>query len=169
MLSSTAKKITKENKETLEEHLLHFSNFIGAFRDGSSHYNSSFKHEKGSLTYENYRSRTIDTIADGMKEKSYYWPGKEERKDASNEIYQKCGFRNCLGFTDRTFFPLFFNPRHADSGDCCGRKSGRTSSFFLVIMTCAFFTLTQVALDQPMAISHGGVVKCLREKMNVLR
>ena len=61
---------TKENKETLEEHLLHFSNFIGAFRDGSSHYNSSFKHEKGSLTYENYRSRTIDTIADGMKEKS---------------------------------------------------------------------------------------------------
>ena len=132
MLSSTAKKTEKENKAKLEEHLLHFLNFVGTFGDGSSNDNSRFKHEKGSGTHENHRNRIIDAIIDNMKDKHCNWPDEEERKDVAHETFQKHGFPNCLGFIDGTLFPLFFKPRRADCGDYYGRKLGYTLSVLII-------------------------------------
>ena len=126
------KKTAKENKEKLEEHLLHFLNFVGTFGDGASNDKSRFKYEKGVGTYENYRNRIIDAIIDNMKDKYYYSPNKEERKDIAHEIYQKYGFPNCLGFIDGTLFPLFFKPRRADCGDYFGRKLGYALSVLVI-------------------------------------
>ena len=79
MISSIAKN-TKENKETLEDRLLHFLNFIGAFGDSSSNDNNLSKHEKGSDTHENYRNRITSAIGNSMKYNHCKWPGTRERK-----------------------------------------------------------------------------------------
>ena len=84
---------TKENKETLEKHLLYFLNFIGTFGYGSSNDNSRFKYDEGSGTHENYRNRTIDAITDNMKYKHCNWPDKNEKKDTVHQTCQKMAFQ----------------------------------------------------------------------------
>lgn len=126
------KKTPEENEVKTQEHLLHFLNFIGTFGDGSSNDNSRYKYEKGSGTYENYRNRIMQAIIDNMMDKYYNWPDDTERKEISNEIYQKYGFPNCLGFIDGTLFPLFFKPRRNDFGDYNGRKFLYTLSVLFI-------------------------------------
>ena len=79
------------------------------FRDSSLNANSQHKHKKGAGLHENYRNRVAETIIDKMIDKHYYWLDKDERKEISHKIFQKCSFPNCLGLMHRTSFSLFLN------------------------------------------------------------
>ena len=89
-----SQKTTKENKEVLEEHLICFLNFIGAFGCCLSNDNSHFKHEKGSGAHENCRNRTIYAIICSMKDECSNWTDENERKDIAHQAYQKPSFPN---------------------------------------------------------------------------
>ena len=59
-----------------------------------------------------------------MKKSCLYLPNEKERNGISQQMWNKCGWVNCVGCLDGTLFPLCFKPRTEDFGDCYGRKIG---------------------------------------------
>ena len=124
------------NKEKTEKrarnHFMHLLYFLGTFGEGGNNSNSRNKYKQGYGTYENMRKTCVKVILDCMKKEYLYWPNENERNGISQQIWNKYGWVNCVGYLDGTLLPLYYKPQSEDCGDYYGRKLGYTMPALVV-------------------------------------
>jgi hypothetical protein len=72
-------------------------------------------------TFINYVNRMVPLILK-HKNDTVFWPESDKREEIKEQIKNKYGFPNCLGYIDGTLLPLETKPRHYGEEYFC-RKS----------------------------------------------
>jgi hypothetical protein len=111
--------------------LMVFLKYVGTEGSGASNANQRHTFSIGYGTAEKYRRRVTRAIL-SLRDKYYYWPDEDERKQISLAIHEEYKFPHCVGIADGTLFPLAFEPRRTDAPDYSGRKYGYSLSTLII-------------------------------------
>jgi hypothetical protein len=111
--------------------LMVFLKYLGSEGSAGSNRNQRHVFSIGSGTALLYRKRVTRAIM-SLRDKYYFWPKEEERKQIALAIHEKYNFPHCVGIADGTLFPLAFEPQSDDAPDFSGRKYGYSFTTMIV-------------------------------------
>lgn len=112
-----------------------FLKYVGAEGAGGSSSNQRQTFFIGYGTSYSYRRRVTCAIM-SLRDKYYYWPDKEERKQMALSICESFQFSHCVGVADKTLFPLCFEPQMNDAPDYSGRKYRYSLTMMIICDHC---------------------------------